>query len=197
MRAAYDAVAEAYERSKTGQQSAPWSDALLERLADGLAPGSTVADLGCGHGVEAQRLAGRGLGAVGVDLSAGMLRCARARLPGRLLQGRVEQLPLRTGSVDGIWSLHALLHVDDLPAALAEVARVLRPAGLAALTAAVGDGATVEPVSFAPAVSRRFLHRPVGVLDGLLDDAGLTVLDAGLERDGRGTRWVLARAQKS
>lgn len=71
---------------------------------------------------------------------------------------------------------------------------MLRPAGLAALTAAVGEGATEEPVSFAPAVSRRFVHRPVDVLDALLGEAGLTVLDAGLELDGRGTRWVLARA---
>lgn len=115
VRAAYDAVAEAYERRKTAQPSAPWSDALLERLADELAPGSVVADLGCGHGVEAQRLTGQGLRAVGVDLSAGMLRRARARLPGRLVQGRVEQLPLRTGSVDGVWSLHACFTSTTCP----------------------------------------------------------------------------------
>ncbi len=122
-----------------------------------------------------------------------MLRLARARVPGRLVQARLEALPLRTGAVDAVWSLHALLHVDDLPAALAEAVRVLRPGGSAALTFAVGRGTTREPVCFSPGATRTFVHRPVEELDRLLSAAGLGVLDAGLDASGRGTRWVLAR----
>jgi SAM-dependent methyltransferase len=85
-------------------------------------------ELGCGIG---RFLAGTG--AIGLDISPGMLAEARRRLPAaRLVQGSGRELPFAAASLD------AILAVDTFPyivqaglaeAHLAEAARVLRPEG--------------------------------------------------------------------
>lgn len=121
--------------------------------------GALVADLGCGPGRHLAELAGRGVVPVGIDLSSGMLGRARRRCDW-LVQADLRALPLRSGSLDGVWSSYALLHLDPagLAAALAEAVRVLRPGGALAVVLASGEGARCEPVPYAPEVTRWF-HR--------------------------------------
>ena len=160
----------------------------------GLLPTSAeVLDLGCGHGFEVERMLDLGLRPVGVDLSLGMLRLARHRAVGRVVQADATRLPLRSASLDGVWSLHALLHVPDLDAALGDVARILKPGAVAALTVALGEGVTVEPVPYAPDASRQFFHRTGEAVMQALAAAQLEVLDEGLDNDGRPTLWLLVR----
>jgi ubiquinone/menaquinone biosynthesis C-methylase UbiE len=66
---------------------------------------------------------------IGVDLSAGMLDRARAAGAWPLLQADATRLPLAGGSVDVVVSRGVLHHLPDVPAALAEWRRVLRPGG--------------------------------------------------------------------
>jgi ubiquinone/menaquinone biosynthesis C-methylase UbiE len=103
---------------------------LLPALLD---PGVTVGDLGCGSGRVAATIAPFVHAVVGVDSSPEMLDVARARLAGsenvQLVHGRIEQLPLDSASLDIALVVHLLHHVVDPNAALAEVARVLRPGG--------------------------------------------------------------------
>lgn len=134
-----------------------------------------------------------GLRPVGLDLSLGMLRLARQRAAGRLVQGDATRLPIATATLDGVWSLHALLHVPDLSAALHEVARALRPGGLAALTVALGVGTTVEPVPYQPEVMRQFIHQTEQTALNAVAAARLEVLDTGVDTDGRSTLWLLAK----
>lgn len=138
-----------------------------------------------------------GLRPVGLDLSSGMLALARTRLPGRVVQGEATRLPLRSASMDGVWSLHALLHVPDLVRALEEVARILTPTGLAALTVALGAGTTKEPVSYQPDVVRQFVHWSQEEALAAVTGADLQVLDHGVDTDGRGTLWLLATREQS
>jgi ubiquinone/menaquinone biosynthesis C-methylase UbiE len=56
-------------------------------------------------------------------------RLSVASVPARVLPAAVEALPLPDASVDVVLSTLVLCSVNDLPAALAEVARVLRPHG--------------------------------------------------------------------
>lgn len=112
---------------------------LIERL-DWIAfePGLVV-DLGCGTAHAARALGERWPGArvVAVDFAPGMLREA-ARQEGAARFERLcadaLALPLPDASVDLLFCNLMLQWCDDLDAAFAEIARVLRPRGLLTFT---------------------------------------------------------------
>lgn len=98
----------------------------------GARPGVRVLDLACGTGDLAHLAAGRGALCVGLDFTPRMLQLARARqYPGTVhwVAGDMGQLPLRSATFDLVTTGYGLRNVPDLPAALAEIHRVLRPAG--------------------------------------------------------------------
>jgi demethylmenaquinone methyltransferase/2-methoxy-6-polyprenyl-1,4-benzoquinol methylase len=94
----------------------------------GLPARSLVLDLACGTGdlVAAARSAGHR--PVGADLSFGMLAAAPPG-HGPAVQADAVRLPFGDGSLDGVVSGFGLRNLADLPATLAEVARVVRPGG--------------------------------------------------------------------
>lgn len=112
---------------------------LIERLDWIAFEPDTVLDLGCGTGHAARTLGARWPKArvIAVDFAPGMLREA-ARLDDaarfeRLCADALE-LPLPDASVDMLFSNLMLPWCDDLDAAFAEIARVLRPRGLLTFT---------------------------------------------------------------
>lgn len=113
---AYDQIAVTYGQRKQALEPAEWSERLFDRWVGSLPSDATVLDLGCGHGFEVERMGDAGLRPVGLDLSLGMLRLANGRVAGRLVQADATRLPLRAAALDGVWSLHTMLHVDDLSA---------------------------------------------------------------------------------
>lgn len=105
-------------------------------------------DAGCGTGnflvPLARRLAGQGATVVGLDLSAGVLATARARveaerLPATCQIGDVEALPFADGTFDLALANFMLFHVPDLDKGIAELRRVLRLGGTL-LAATNGEG---------------------------------------------------------
>jgi 2-polyprenyl-6-hydroxyphenyl methylase / 3-demethylubiquinone-9 3-methyltransferase len=95
--------------------------------------GRRVLDAGCGGGLVARELAAAGAEVVGVDRSRGSLGVAR-RAAGPIgsfapAQGRLERLPFAGGAFDAVVAADVLEHLPDLPAAVAELARVLAPGG--------------------------------------------------------------------
>jgi SAM-dependent methyltransferase len=91
-----------------------------------------ILDIGCGAGqtlIAAERPAGDRL--CGVDLDGAALRLGR-ELSDRveLLQAAGERLPFADGSFDMVCSRVALPYMD-VPVALAEIGRILRPGGTA------------------------------------------------------------------
>jgi len=103
-----------------------------------LQPGETVVDLGSGPGLDAL-LAAKQVGntgrVIGVDMTAEMLERARATAAKagaanvEFRQGRLERLPVESGTVDAITSNCVINLVPDKAAVFAEVARVLKPGG--------------------------------------------------------------------
>ena len=103
-------------------------------------PGEDVLEVATGTGVQLVRLAGanRGGHTVGVEISEGMLaqthrHLEQAGLDGdvEVIQGSALELPLADKSFDLIVNgfMLDLLRRDDIPRALAEFKRVLRPGG--------------------------------------------------------------------
>ena len=92
-----------------------------------------VVDIGCGPGGAARAAARRGAKVVGVDPAPMMLRLAstltRERSKITWSQGTAEALPLPDGWATVAWSLRTVHHWKDVMAGLAELRRVLAPAG--------------------------------------------------------------------
>jgi SAM-dependent methyltransferase len=132
--AAYDEIADWYEDEFLGGRArvAVRDDdplgidrALRELLGTG--SGSCL-EIGCGTGVHAERVRELGWTPVGVDISAGMLRHARGRLP--FAQADAERLPLRGGSMTAVIAMMVHTDMPGYPAVLREASRVLRPGGV-------------------------------------------------------------------
>ena len=77
---------------------------------------------------------------VGVDQSPEMLAAGRARVERaglgeriELREGRAESLPFGDAELDALTFTYLLRYVDDVPATLAELARVVRPGGVVAI----------------------------------------------------------------
>jgi ubiquinone/menaquinone biosynthesis C-methylase UbiE len=101
-----------------------------------LRSGELVLDVGCGTGWLAAglRRAAPQVRTVGLDLSTGMLGRARAAGAWPLLQSDAQRLPFADASVDLVVSRGVLHHLPDVPTALREWRRVLRPAGAVVVT---------------------------------------------------------------
>lgn len=188
VRAGYDAVAADYARLVTGLDGEAGLDlAMVAALVDLVRgePAGPVVDVGCGTGRLTAHLHERGLDAVGVDLSPGMLAQARAAHPGlRFSEGSVTALDLDDASCAGAVSWYSLLHLppERLPRAFAELARVLRPGGALLLGFHVGTGHRVISGAYGPPVD-------IDAWDMTLEHAVDLAADAGLE--------VVARLQRA
>ena len=99
-------------------------------------PDLRVLDVGCGGGLAAACLVQRGARVVGLDLSWASLHVAarQTRRPGCpeavFTCGRAEALPFADASFEIVWCTDVLEHLADCPAAIAQMARVLKPGGL-------------------------------------------------------------------
>lgn len=91
--------------------------------------GAVLVDLGCGAGLLAPHVAGKGYRHVGVDLTASALRSAAAHGV-TAVGGDAAAVPLADGCADVVVAGEILEHVPDLPAAVREACRLLRPGGL-------------------------------------------------------------------
>lgn len=107
----------------------------LQSMLTLLPPDWVVADLGCGTGNAAELLAPVVKRVIAVDQSEAMLSAAKKRLKGidkvDFLLGDLENLPINAGHVDAAVCVLVLHHLPDPGLAINEMARVLRPGGVA------------------------------------------------------------------
>ncbi len=169
---------------------AEWKERSLALLEP--RPGAVLVDVGCGTGAEALALAARvapGGRVLGVDASAAMIAAARARAAGAALPvefrtGDARSLDLPDASADGCRAERVLQHLDHPAAAIAEMARVLRPGGR--LVVAEPDWGTLVVDPGPPEVARAVAAAALGRvrsgavgrrLPRLLAEAGLEQVD--------------------
>jgi ubiquinone/menaquinone biosynthesis C-methylase UbiE len=100
---------------------------VLEHLGD--LNGKRVADVGCGKGRFARIVKERNPGAtvVALDLAEAML----LPIPNEIerVAASMTALPLATEKFDGAYATESLEHAVDIPAAVAELARIVKPGG--------------------------------------------------------------------
>jgi SAM-dependent methyltransferase len=136
--ARYDAVADFYEGFAPDNYTSPVISALLQLSGD--VANLRLLDLACGHGPLTRELARRGAHVVGLDLSGALIAKARAReeaepLGITYLHADAAAPDVLTGETfDGVTCSFALLDIDNLEGAVANVARLLRPGGFFAFS---------------------------------------------------------------
>ena len=134
VRRSYDTVAGEYATGFRDELAGkPLDRALLASLAEQTEDGAPIADVGCGPGHVAAWLARRGLAAVGIDLSPGMLAVGRRDYPEvEFREGDFLELPAADGEFGAAIAFYSIIHLEpgELPRAFEEIHRVLRPGGL-------------------------------------------------------------------
>ncbi|MGH9847473.1 MAG: class I SAM-dependent methyltransferase [Blastocatellia bacterium] len=162
-------------------------DLLPERLG-------RVADVGCGPGVMVEAVLKRGGTFDGVDLSPEMVREAAEKygsLEGvSFREGSIEALSLPGESYDQVLCMAVLEYLSTPDRAMAEIARILKPGGIAVVT--VPKRLHVDHLTVALTAPLRALARMAGLgtADALPrlrmqpDELDRAALEAGLVPDG-------------
>ncbi|MFI5829216.1 class I SAM-dependent methyltransferase [Streptomyces sp. NPDC051578] len=175
-RTAYDGVVDLYASMFADRlETRPFARAMVGTFAE-LVRGTgnlRTADVGCGPGHLTAVLHDLGLDAFGLDLSPGMVGHARRTHPQLWFgEARMEALPVGDRALGGVLAHYSTIHTPpaQLPALLAEQARVLAPGGLLLVSFFATDGP--EPVRFDHKVTPAYSW-PVDRFAELLAGAGL------------------------
>lgn len=192
---AYDAVAKAYAEAWFDD---PVMETRLSRFLDLLPSPGIVLDAGCGPGRDIRLIAKRGIEAVGIDISRGMIAEARTRVP----EGIFRRMDLRSiafppESFDGVWACGTLQFLPStaLSVALSELNRILKTGGLFYVMVKEGNGEYIDRGGY----YEKFYALPN--IERVLYNAGFEILevqrDVGAKSNQGGTNnWLNILANK-
>jgi SAM-dependent methyltransferase len=107
-----------------------YEEQIIPMAVEELAGFTNILDVGCGDGQIARALAVQGCTVLGVDPTQLHIDIANERGGGpTYVLGGATKLPAEDGSMDAVIACLVFEHIDEMDAAVAEVARVLRPGG--------------------------------------------------------------------
>ena len=182
----YDTIARAYaDQIYAELKEKPFDREVLDRFAERVRGRGRVCDVGCGPAQIARYLRDRGIDALGLDLSRGMLAQARRLNPDlQFVQTSMLALGLGAETLAGIAAFYCIIHVPRarVVAALAEMRRVLRPGGSLLLTFHLGTEDSHHEEMLGRPVSLDVTRFTSAEMAGYLRAAGL-VVEAVQERD--------------
>ncbi len=166
--------------------------ALLLQWTALLSQQALLLDLGCGAGQDARYLMTLGHRVIGLDRTMPLLRFGKGRMESLpLVQADLRALPIRAGTLDGIWAAASLMHLPKPVArqVLVQLRDSMRPNGLLAMTVTHGWRSSVKKKGWMP--GRYFARWKKDELARALHRAGWDVLFlrvvSNQERKGR---WI-------
>lgn len=165
----------------------PLFEAMLMAMEVG--QGTRLLDAGCGGGGASVLAAERGAQVSGLDAAEPLVNIAQTRVPnGHFRVGDIEELPYEDDSFDAIIAANSIQYTMDRVAVLREFRRVCASGG----RISVGLWSAPDKVEYrvVPKAVRDTLPEPPpgkgpfelsepGILEGLIEQAGLKVLDIG------------------
>ncbi|HET7669619.1 MAG TPA: class I SAM-dependent methyltransferase [Burkholderiales bacterium] len=138
--ALFDSLALEYVREREQQFSFVCQKRIAIEMLGDVTKGRLL-EVGCGPAVMTPDLVAMGFLVHGIDVSSEMVRRARQRMAGHPLEkrcvfglGDTERLQFPDCSYDAVLCMGVLEYLPRYGAALAEIARVLKPGGLAVIT---------------------------------------------------------------
>jgi ubiquinone/menaquinone biosynthesis C-methylase UbiE len=188
----FDTKALEYVQQREGQLSFQAQKRIVLEMVDGA--GGRALDIGCGPAMMEPALLERGFEVWGIDASAEMIEYGKKRMATHPMRGRchlslgdAERLAWPDGYFDAVISMGVLEYLPAYDRMIAEIRRVLRPGGIAALTLPTRVSAyrlTREAFETARTAVRRVLRRPPRTDRLPLRPCIPWQLDAQLERAG-------------
>lgn len=169
-------------------------DRMTREVGNRLSPaqGEHILDIGCGTGKSTAQIATTfDVHVTGITISKQQVELAHSQYTRKLQTGQVDflfadaiDMPFEDASFDGAYAIESIVHMLDKRAALAQIAKVLRPSGRLVITDLVADHPTPESPVLAryatvfdpPLVS-------VDDLQNLLRQAGFKVINVTDIRD--------------
>lgn len=182
-RLAYARQADAYaERTQSFPEGStlPHELRAFASLSHGL-----LLDGGAGAGRDALFLDSLGRRVIALDSSHRLLTHVPEATEVTCIQGDLRAIPLRAGSISGIWCSGVLLHMDRalLQECLVECARVLEPEGVIQVSVKEGSGHVAELMPGGGHLLRHFFRYSVDEMSQFAARAGLRVRSVWSVRD--------------
>ena len=134
-------------------------------LAPAPGPDSLALDISAGDGLSSRMLAERGWRVVSTE--------RRTPRPGWVAADLNNHLPFRSARFDLVLMLEVIEHLADIPHALAELARVTRPGGVAVIR--VGAATEVELTERKHRIEDAVRNAKAAVEEGLLPGGGVAL----------------------
>ncbi len=144
LEASYDRVVKRYADEFFDElQRKPFDRELLDQFAERVRGQGKVCEIGCGPGQIARYLKDREVSICGIDLSEEMVKRANSLNPDISFQrGDMRALEIPDAYLAGIVCFYAIIHLrrEDVPRALTEMHRVLKPGASFLLSFHRGEG---------------------------------------------------------
>jgi SAM-dependent methyltransferase len=152
-------------------------------------PGRLTVDVGCGEGRVGRILIAAGHQVIGCDTAFPLVKAAaKAPQPGTAVVADAAKLPIRDHAADLVIAFMCLHDFDDMPAAVAQAARILAPGGRFAIallhpvftTRLTGTYADEQPYTLTidragQSMTYHGMHRPLTAYTTALTAAGLAI----------------------
>ncbi len=135
----YDKHVEEYIKNTKDLQNKEFTKDFISLLPKS----AKVLDLGCGWGRDSKTFTKYGLQTYGVDLSKQMIRYAKKYAPkANFKVMNILSLKFKNNYFDGAWASASLLHLKkkDIPKALKQIKRILKPNGILYINVKEGKG---------------------------------------------------------